>query len=193
MIIVGISGKAGSGKDTIGDHLVSHYGFGKDGLSFPLKKAVLDIFSLEQEQIYDRIEREQPLANWPGWTGRKLLQYVATELFRDNIDEHIWLKSLCLRLDNKPGLWVVTDIRFPNERVFLKKLYGDNFVGIRVEREGHNGAPSGIPGHLSEKYEVDADHVIVNDGDLPSLYYKVDSIMEKIGLEVIPSNNGASS
>ncbi len=185
MIIVGISGKAGSGKDTIGDHLVENYGFGKDGLSYPLKRTVQDIFSLEHDQMYDRVLREQPLENWPGWTTRKLLQYVATELFRDKIDENVWLKSLCTRLDKNPGSWVITDVRFPNERVFFKNLYGDNFIGIRVERDGHEGAPSGISGHASEKYSVESDYVINNDGNLSGLYFKVDEIMMKLGLPVI--------
>ena len=182
MIIVGISGRAGSGKDTIGDHLVSHYGFSKDGLANPLKRTVQDVFSLDNDQVYDRVLREQPLENWPGWTGRKLLQYVGTELFRNNIDENIWAKSLCLRINKAPGLWVVTDVRFPNEREVLRRTFGNNFVGIRVEREGYDGAPSGIQGHASEKYEIEADYVLTNDGDLPGLYYKVDDIMIELGL-----------
>lgn len=44
MIILGIAGKAGSGKDTVCDYLVGRYGFRKVSLAAPLKEMVSRVF-----------------------------------------------------------------------------------------------------------------------------------------------------
>ena len=97
-MIVGITGKANAGKDTIADYLVSQYSFKKIALADPIKRLVKDVFVLTDEEVYDRVLREQPLPHWDGWTTRKLLQFIGTDLFRQQIDDAVWVKSLVLRI-----------------------------------------------------------------------------------------------
>jgi len=179
-MLVGICGKAGAGKDTVGDYLIKSHGFKKIALADPIKRLVKDVFALDDHTVYDRVAREQPLKNWPNWTVRKLLQFIGTELFRENIDDAIWVKSLWYRIqDDKSNNYVVTDIRFPNELQFFKSnAKKGEFVCLKVVRPGCDGKV-GLTGHASEAYDLDGDFEIINDGSFEVLYNRVDQIMKE--------------
>ena len=183
-MIVAISGKAGSGKDTVGEFLCKNYGFKRDSLAAPIKRLVKDVFVLDQDTVVDRDLREQELDEWPGWTVRKLLQYIGTEMFRKMITEDVWVKSLCLRMAKEEGNWVVTDVRFPNEMQMLKEAFGEDCISISVVRPDSEGvgAPSGIQGHESEAYDIVGEIQVVNDGDIEDLYHKVNEALEAHGV-----------
>jgi hypothetical protein len=51
-MLVGISGQAGSGKDTVADHLCEKHGFTKVGLADPLKRICKDVFNFTGEQLW---------------------------------------------------------------------------------------------------------------------------------------------
>lgn len=51
-MIVGISGLAGSGKDTCADFLVRDRGFAKVALADPLKRIAADVFDFSHEQLW---------------------------------------------------------------------------------------------------------------------------------------------
>jgi len=178
-MLVGINGKAGAGKDTIADHLINKYGYKRIALADPIKRLVQDVFALDEHTVYDRVAREQPLKEWPDWTVRKLLQYIGTELFRENIDDVIWVKSLWLKIKNSKDNYVVSDIRFNNELYYLKDNAGKNFISIKVIRDGCDGQV-GIIGHASESENLQTNYEIINDGTIEDLYNKVDKIMEKL-------------
>ena len=179
-MLVGICGKAGAGKDTIGDYLVSKYNFKKIALADPIKRLVKDVFVLDDHTVYDRIAREQPLQNWPNWTVRKLLQYIGTEMFRDNIDDSIWVKSLWYRIQaDKTSNYIISDVRFKNELQFFRdNAKKGEFVCLKVIRNGCNGQV-GLTGHASEAYDLVGDHEIINNGSFEGLYNRVDNVMKE--------------
>lgn len=182
-MFVSISGKAGAGKDTIADYLIETHGYKKISLADPIKRLVKDIFVLSDHTVYDRVAREQPLPQWNGWTVRKLLQIIGTELFRKNIDEDIWVKSLIYRVREDPNSnYVCADTRFPNELAYLKNNC-KNFISIKVTRDGCDGNV-GIKGHESEAYDLETDFVINNNGNFQDLYNTVEEIIQerKIGI-----------
>jgi len=51
-MIIGITGKAGSGKDTAADILVDGFGFRKISLADPMKRAVMDWFGFSHNQLW---------------------------------------------------------------------------------------------------------------------------------------------
>jgi len=51
MILLGLAGQAGSGKDTVADYLVKHYGFVKFSFSDALYREVAEAFRLEDESL----------------------------------------------------------------------------------------------------------------------------------------------
>lgn len=128
-MIIGLVGYINSGKDTVGDYLVSHYNFKKLSFASSLKDAVSSIFSwdrnlLEGTSNKSRIWREQVDPWWSKNLGkinkqeitpRLILQYIGTEVFRENFNENIWVLSLIKRMLDSPFNYVVSDVRFENE------------------------------------------------------------------------------
>jgi hypothetical protein len=51
-MIIGLLGKAGSGKDTVADWLVENQNFAKVGLADPLKRICRDVFAFTDEQLW---------------------------------------------------------------------------------------------------------------------------------------------
>jgi hypothetical protein len=51
-MLVGIAGRAGSGKDAAADALVAHLGFVKVGLADPLKRIAREAFDFSEEQLW---------------------------------------------------------------------------------------------------------------------------------------------
>ena len=180
-MIILICGKAGAGKDTIGNYLSTQYGFHVDALAAPIKRLVGDVFVIPKDVLYDRNLREQPMKDWDGWTVRKLLQIIGTELFRKQICDDIWVRSLWLRIREKSEVnWAVTDVRFPNEQEFLQSQFKDEVVTFKVQRPGHDGSTKGgIKGHESEAYDLPADYVIDNSESFDHLYDQVDKALKE--------------
>lgn len=176
MLLIGICGKAGSGKDTAGNYLVENYEFSKIALADPLKRLVKDVFALDDHTVYDRTAREQPLKQWNDWSVRKLLQFIGTELFRNNIDDEIWVKSLWYKIKDSKKNFVVTDVRFPNELKFFENNGGKNFISIKVVRPGFEGNV-GLSNHASEAYDLTTQYAISNESDFAFLYKQIDDIM----------------
>jgi dephospho-CoA kinase len=183
-MLIGICGKAGAGKDTVGDYLIKDYGFKKIALADPIKRLVKDVFVLDDHTVYDRVAREQPLENWNNWSVRKLLQFIGTELFRTHIDDEIWVKSLWYNIQqDKMNNYVVTDVRFPNELQFFRDHAKNNeFVCLKIIRSGCNGKV-GLAGHASEAYDLVGDFDINNNGSYEELYVEVDEMMKNLKME----------
>jgi len=184
-LVIGMVGKAGSGKDTVGEYLIDTYNFQRLSLASPLKAGIQSVFMLDDRTMYDREARELPLKDFPDWSVRKLLQFVGTELFRNNFDKDIWVKLLSKQIrESKSNNIVITDVRFPNEQNYLMNLNSDgsnsaNIKFIQVKRSGCQG-DVGIGNHESEAYELSGDYVLNNDDGFDSLFSQVDSIMNEI-------------
>jgi len=127
-MLIGISGKAGSGKDTLGkylcdEYLCLHYYFAK-----PLKEGAKIMFALTDDQIANK---EVPIEPW-GLSPRKIWQLLGTEVGR-GIDPAIWIKNAEMFIHKHPGRTVIiTDVRFDNEAIFIRNRGG---VVINIVRE----------------------------------------------------------
>lgn len=177
-MLVGVCGKAGAGKDTVADYLVNNHSFKKISLADPIKRMVKDVFVLDDHTVYDRVAREQPLPQWNDWSVRKLLQIIGTELFRGNIDDAVWVKSLFYRVQSDPeNNYVVPDVRFPNELNYLSENCPEFFT-IKVIRDGYEGNV-GFKRHESEAYDLKTDYTFYNNGSFDDLYAQVDEVLKK--------------
>lgn len=183
-VVVGICGKPGAGKDTIGT-VLGRCGFGSVTLKKPIEDAVRAIFLVNDYQLYDRKAREEPLPEWDGWTVRKALQGIGLSV-RELVGPQVWAKNLCLRLDAELANWHgwqarfhVADVRTPEDLVVIKKHVedgGGRFFMLMVKRPGFGSTTTGgFANHVLESYDLEAscDVVFDNDGTIDDLHAKV--------------------
>lgn len=149
-LVVGVVGKAGSGKDSalkFFQEVGSYTWVGQWAFANPLKK-IAEIMGFTKEQLVDRKLKETVDEFW-GISPRKFLQMCGTEMFRDVWREDVWIKLATRdiqKLLTTRDIVFVTDVRFPNEAKAIKEMGG---IIVRVERPGfENGVD---PNHPSEK------------------------------------------
>lgn len=141
-MIIGIAGFQGSGKDTIADYLQNIYGFKRDSFASTLKDAVSAVFGWDRELLEGRTKesrawREQVDTWWadrlnmPNLTPRYVLQIWGTEVARKSFHDDTWIASLENKLRKTNNDIVISDVRFPNEILAIKRAGG---VVIRVTR-----------------------------------------------------------
>lgn len=140
--IIGICGSAGSGKDTIGDILVNNLpNWEKMSFASHLKDVASLLFGFNRKMLAgetpeDRAIREQPDRFWSekmgkDFTPRYALQYLGTNLLRNQLHQNIWVDCLERKIMESDKNIVITDVRFPNEIDMIKKIGGEIW---RVER-----------------------------------------------------------
>lgn len=196
--IIGLVGFIGSGKGTVGDHLVNAHGFKNASFAGTLKDAVSSIFGwprhlLEGDTKESREWREQLDTFWSnklgdGVTPRWVLQHIGTNVMREHFHENIWIWSLEKKLGDGQDSIVLTDIRFPNEVSMIHRL-GGRIWWVRRNPEPHwvdtavldkrlmrNVYPEVHPSEYewlgAASYEV-----VQNQGTLEDLYRQVDSML----------------
>jgi hypothetical protein len=98
---------------------------------------------------------------------REVLQFVGTDLFRNQIDPDVWVKSIFRRKYGEDDLVIIADARFPNECAFAKK----NGLLVKVERDNGQGGDMHISERALDNY-TDYDFVIDNNYDLVALKQK---------------------
>ena len=188
-MIVGISGKAKSGKDTAADMLSYLYSnpdksykdyventevfFDKNAyvvhFADALKEAARELCILDEDQT-DTQAGKLTVIPWLGITVRELLQKLGT-CIREGIDEDFWIKCLFARVDGFQSI-IIADVRYPNEVQAIKNQDG---IVIRINRKG-----AGAGNHHSETalddYE-NFDLVIDNNGTYEELYNKLKTLI----------------
>lgn len=148
--LIGVTGRAGVGKDTLADYLENVEGYYRYSLASPLKLGIETMFALPAT-IWNRENKERVIP-WIGKSPRQLAQTLGTEWGRTHVADDIWLRCLGQVIDNMPrtasGL-VVPDIRFPNEAQYLRERGG---VIVRVLRDvdavAAHASEAGVPDEL---------------------------------------------
>lgn len=147
MILIGLCGLAGAGKNSVAEHLVVHHGFDVLAFAEPVYAGLEAMLGLEEEALADRTRKEVPI-DWLGRSPRELLQTLGTEWGRALIHPDVWVLVAARRLadlqKNGGGQRVVfTDTRFANEADWLVRQGG-------VLWEVYGRSASGVRTHVSE-------------------------------------------
>ena len=157
-MIIGISGKAGSGKDTAAKMLevlyanpdISYEDFANKRyknfadilivhFADALKETAQVLFRLGEWETNTQ-EGKKTTINWIGKTVRELLQGIGQGL-RDAIEPNLWVKILFANTEGWSN-YIIADVRYPNEVYAIKEHNG---VLIRIDRKG-----AGAGNHSSE-------------------------------------------
>jgi hypothetical protein len=177
--LIGVSGKKKSGKDTFFE-LFSRYASQKN-INFENRKfakKVKEICSMltgmDIEYFMDRQFYNEKV-NGFDMTSRQLQQLIGTEVFRNNFDTDVWVKSLfnSYRANNN---WIITDVRFPNEADHILNRGGKV---IRINRPDVDDGDT----HLSETAldEYDRFTYIIDNNDTYDVYKsKIINVANKI-------------
>lgn len=184
-MIIGISGKARAGKDTlakfIGEEFKRKYNrkFYEAAFAFELKNMCKFQFGLSDDQLWgDKKEIEDgrfmraTLGGDPEysifWTPREIMQELGT--FYRKIQTDFWIKGLKKFLQNEllkgHKDFVITDVRYRNEAEFIK---GKKGVIIRVDRSLDNEIQGADHKSETELDNYNFDMCIGNNGDLADL------------------------
>ncbi len=169
-MIIGLTGKKGSGKDSLG-LAMENVGYIPIAFAENLKEAAKLIYGLKDEQVYGDIKAKETVDERWGMTPREIMQKLGTEVAR-NIHPETWVRSCMMQVDdsgkemNKVLKWVITDCRFPNEAKAIRDRGGLVVKIIRPE------ADTGFREEHASETEIDKinpDIVVYNDGELRNL------------------------
>lgn len=174
-MLIGFSGKKGSGKSYFADYLVNNKLFIKLSFASPLKEITKILFNLSDEDVKDPIKKEliNPKFNA---SPRELMQWLGTDIMREefnkkfNYSGSIWIDSVkdkvkTLLEDNKDV--VIDDVRFQNEVDMIHSLGG---IVINLRNDLDNTLNNSTSTHSSENQKLTFNYEFVNDKSYSNTY-----------------------
>jgi hypothetical protein len=180
-MIIGLSGYAQVGKDTVANYLVENYGFVKVSFADPIREALykLDPKIRLGENNGASLAHAVDSMGWEdvkkfSEDARMLLQRLGTEVGREMFGKDFWVNQGLLRAKEHEHV-VFADTRFKNEADAIKDNGGKVW---RINKEGH-GPVNGHPSETAlDLYAFDL--IIDNDSNKEDLYRFIDYKMKNI-------------
>lgn len=172
-MIIGLSGKAESGKDTVANIIriiypnteILHFGD-------TLKDVVSSAFNINRS-ILDTQEGKKCINPKTNSTYREILQKLGS-LFRQTFYENIWIDTVLDKIQSDNIIYVIADVRYPNEKKAIEDKGG---IVIRIDRQGISQME-----HQSETALDDYPfkYIIYNNGTLENLSKKVELLCKQL-------------
>ena len=175
--LIGLTGYAGSGKDTVRNILEQQFDY--DGLAFadPIRdmlRALLDSAGIPEKWLTERELKEKEIPEL-GLSYRQMAQQLGTEWGRA-LSENLWLDIAAAKIGmyrqfGCPGV-VISDVRFPNEAAWVRAQGGRVWSIVRP-----GIAP--VRAHASEDLiaTLPYDYVIYNQGTIEDLPKAVEAAL----------------
>lgn len=174
--MIALTGPKGSGKDTVGQLIAecySHLSVRTVAFADPIKNVVDHIFKLDgsTKDGYDRFKRSDLTYDGNCTVGGRHVVREIGMLMR-SYDEQQFNRYVEDIIKSDPShIGVITDLRFDNEYIMLKRV-GAKI--IKIERPEYH-----YDGHITERGFDDhlVDFVLRNDGNLDSLRERVQHVV----------------
>jgi hypothetical protein len=174
--IIGLTGLAGSGKDTVAKILVREHNFAGVAFADPIRAmlgALLFRVGADGSWMTDRELKERPTPV-VGVSYRELAQTLGTEWGRA-INPDFWVNIAGDRIERLIGAGcsiVISDVRFPNEVEWIRARGGEVWHIAREQVDP-------VREHVSEEHiaELPCDLVIDNSGTLEELAAHVNAAL----------------
>ena len=172
-MIIGLSGYARSGKDTVAELLVLNYEFKRMAFADGIRDALIALNPI----LHDGY-RLNEIVKMYGWEVakskdevRRLLQVMGTEVGRKLIHEDVWVWRLFNSINTDERI-VIPDVRFPNEARMIEQNGGEVW---RINRHNHKPVNDHISEHAMDNHMFK--RVVYNDGTLDDLADEVFMLM----------------
>jgi len=172
MNIIGITGRARSGKDTLANILSSQYGYQRLAFADPIREFVGELTGIAPYLLRDTPLKERPIPRLGGVTPREMMQTLGTEWGRNMVYPDIWValceQKIIEKMKYELRGFVIPDVRFDNEARMLRSLGGKIIHITRAVGEPVNShvSEAGISPEL-------VDLEIPNNGTLDDLRRRV--------------------
>jgi hypothetical protein len=183
-MIISISGKIGSGKDTIAEIIKQEMpGAGWEVKKFAgkLKEIATLLTSIPVTQFEDQNFKQTLLSsewndtNGDAMTVRDFLQRLGTEAMRLGLHENVWVNALFSDYQNNSN-WIITDTRFPNE---IDACVHHGAITILVQRDSSNHIGTAHASETALDHYDQWDYIINNTGSMQNLRRKVGEILRE--------------
>lgn len=177
MMLIGLTGAAFAGKDTVGNYLADMHEFELHAFADPLRAGLIAMFGLTKDDFAP--QNKERAIEWLGTSPRRLMQTLGTEWGRHLVASDLWCRAMEQRLALSRRFHVaaiaITDVRFADEAALIRRLGGSIW---RIERPGAGTTAHG--GHISETagQAIEADSTLINDGTVEQLYEQVDATLD---------------
>jgi hypothetical protein len=185
-LVIGLTGYAQSGKDTIAKEFINEAGFERHGFADALKEMLYDLNPIATEKISDvrdastRYSRVGTIVDANGWEEakkqmeiRQLLQRLGTEAGRKALGEDVWVKTLFAQ--PHMARLVIPDVRYENEAAEIRRRGG---IVIRVIRDGVGP----VNNHASDQISFDTDITVFNNGTPKEAYIEIVEQLPNFGI-----------
>lgn len=184
-MLIGLSGKAAVGKNTVAMYLVRVCSFSRAAIEDPIYAAVGEAFGIDPDYMAVGENRSKPIEHLNQKCVFDLVKEMRT-LGQTVVSEDHWLKHLEMRIvghlqlaekdgSDVPGI-VVTDIRTEKDAAWLRELGG---VVVHVLRHtGLAGSDDQSP-ILFQQHDKQID----NNGSLTDLGMKIDTLLRHMKRE----------
>lgn len=178
--IFGISGRALSGKDTVGQYLQAKLGGSIYHFADPIR-AMLAVIGIDMNHPYWREHKEVTIPGL-GKSPRQLMQTLGTEWGRECVNEDLWtmLAHSLVGSEQLPTPVMIPDVRFENEADWIRDSKG---IILHVVRDVVK-----VSAHISEyPISVDPRDVVVhNNGTVQDLHKALDELLSDYPLVGVP-------
>lgn len=172
-MLIGLTGMAGCGKDTVGHYLHTKHGFSCYRFAAPLKGALASMLGVSTGMLEMREYKENPI---PGIekSPREMMQSLGTEWGRNLVSPDFWVYLLEKRISNdKPSRAVITDVRYANEAAYIRRKGGRVIHIMRPDVKPLPGAHSSEGGIALETGDI----VLENASTMVCLFSSVDTAL----------------
>lgn len=186
--LIGLTGQAGTGKDTAAAYLCESYGFVRAAFADPINDMLAELLQqvdVDHAVLHERHLKEAPIEALPGApSARQLKQTLGTEWGRTLVHPDLWVKHLESRL----GLLgfapvhdriVISDVRLANEADMVRR-YGGHLIRL------HRDTAAPVRSHSSEQQvmALPATVDLHNHGlTTAGLYGLLDGVMASNGID----------
>jgi hypothetical protein len=186
MIIIGVTGKAGCGKNTVADYLRDTYSFKTLAFADPIKDMLCSLLSISREEL--ELEKVKSIPH-PilGVTARSALQTLGTEWGRDRVNSNLWARIVedRIKVSGSP-MHVISDLRFLNEAEMVVRNKGTIFYVIREDTndriQGETEKSHASEGNYDKILKAYKDRAITiaNNGSIEDLHQKLDFTIKNL-------------